>query len=84
MNTLTHYTQRVYTNSENNIVSDRYGLYQASASQTIETDKDIYLDELSLVYYGTPLYYWVIGEFNNIADPFVKIKKGTSLKIPVI
>ena len=41
------------------------------------------LDTLAFRYYGRPDYYWIIGYFNNILDPFVKLdKKYSTLKIP--
>ena len=41
-------------------------------------------DTLSLFYYNTPLYFWVICDFNNIQDPFENPKVGTILKIPTL
>ena len=79
-----HFRQRSYENIEGNRVSERYPLYKTSNYRRVEIEEDITLDELSYKYYGTPLYYWVIGEFNNIKDPFVKVKKGENLKIPVL
>lgn len=81
---LTHYRQRTYTNDEGDTVSDRYTMYSTSSGKSIVTETDVTLDEISLKYYGTPLYYWAIGEVNNISDPFEKIKKGTSIKIPEV
>lgn len=41
------------------------------------------LDSLSFKYYGRPDYYWVIGYFNNIQDPFIELhSKFKTLKIP--
>jgi len=28
------------------------------------------LDTLALYYYGNPIYYWMIADFNDIFDPF--------------
>lgn len=81
---LSHYRQRTYKNSENKMVSDRYTLYSSSEYKQIELDKDLSLDEISLKYYYTPLYYWIIGEANGIKDPFKKIKKGTTIKVPIL
>lgn len=39
-------------------------------------------DSISLYFYNSPLYYWVICDFNNILDPFEELKEGTVLKIP--
>ena len=41
-------------------------------------------DSISLAFYNTPIYFWVICDFNNINDPFDKPKEGTSLNIPVL
>ena len=79
-----HFRQRSYENSEGKRVSARYTLYKTENFKTIEVENDITLDELSYRYYGTPLYYWVIGEANSIEDPFLKIKKGKNIKIPVL
>ena len=81
---VSHYRQRNYINSHDNLVSDRYVLYSSENYKIIELDKDYSLDEISLKYYYTPLYYWIIGEFNNIKDPFVKVKKGVKLRIPIL
>lgn len=41
------------------------------------------LDSLAFKYYGRPDYYWVIGYFNNINDPFEKLsKRFTTIKVP--
>lgn len=40
------------------------------------------LDTLSLYYYGSPLYYWIIADFNRIQDPYKELKEGDILKIP--
>ena len=79
-----HFRQRTYINSENNIVSDRYTLFKPTSYKMVTLEKDLTLDEISFIYYGTPLYYWAIGEVNNIQDPFSKIKKGKILKIPAV
>jgi hypothetical protein len=42
-------------------------------------------DSISLTYYNTPLYYWVISDFNDIQDPFKPLRdKYETLKIPSI
>lgn len=40
------------------------------------------LDSLSLYYYGNPLYYWIIADFNNIQDPYINLEVGQKLNIP--
>lgn len=81
---LERYRQRTYTDNKGNRVSGRYFLYSSLESKTIVLENDLSLDEISLKYYGTPLYYWLIGEANNVSDPFIKLKKGDSVKIPII
>lgn len=81
---ISHYRQRTYKNTENKVVSDRYSLYSPSDYKLVKLEKDLSLDEISIKYYDTPLYYWIIGEANNIKDPFAKVKKGVSLRIPIL
>lgn len=40
------------------------------------------LDSLSLYYYNSPLYFWIIASFNDILDPYEDLKEGIVLKIP--
>ena len=41
-------------------------------------------DSISLTYYNTPLYYWVIMDFNKFQDPFVNLEEGQELLIPTL
>lgn len=41
-------------------------------------------DSISLTYYNTPLYYWVIMDFNDIQDPFTFLEEGQELRIPTL
>ena len=41
-------------------------------------------DSISLSYYNSPLYYWVIMDFNAIQDPFITLEEGLELKIPTL
>lgn len=41
-------------------------------------------DSIALDFYNTPLYFWVICDFNRIQDPFDTPEPGTRLKIPSI
>ena len=82
---LNHYNrQRVYQDDSGNLVSSKYQFYSYSEEKIIILDKELSLDEISYNYYGTPLYYWLIGEANNIKDPFKKIRKGITIKVPVL
>lgn len=40
------------------------------------------LDSVSLYYYNSPLYFWVIADFNDILDPYEDLQEGTMLRIP--
>ena len=41
------------------------------------------LDSLSLQYYGRPDYWWIIADFNDIQDPYVKLfGRYDTLKVP--
>lgn len=40
------------------------------AHKVSDTDN---LDALALKYYGRPDYYWIIADFNNIQDPYIKL-----------
>lgn len=81
---LEQYRQRTYTDQNGNVVSARYTPYKSDETKTIILEEDLTLDEIAMKYLGTPLYYWLIGEANNVSDPFQKLKKGTTVKIPVI
>lgn len=39
-------------------------------------------DSIALRYYDSPLYYWIICDYNRIQDCFRKPEVGTKLKIP--
>jgi hypothetical protein len=41
-------------------------------------------DLISNVFYGTPLFWFLILEYNNIADPFQGLNVGDIIKIPNI
>lgn len=43
------------------------------------------LDSLALKYYGRPDLFWVIADFNNLNDPYIKlVDKMSSIKIPAL
>lgn len=82
---LNHYNrQRTYLDENGNMVSSKYTFYTYDELKNIVLEKDMSLDEISFKYYGTPLYYWLIGEANNIENPFRKLKKGVTVKVPVL
>ena len=37
---------------------------------------------ISALFYGTDIYWWVIGQYNNILDPFSEVVEGVILRIP--
>lgn len=42
-------------------------------------------DSLALTYYNNPTYWWIIANFNNVQDPFMKLStKFSVVKIPSI
>lgn len=41
------------------------------------------LDSIALATYNNPTYYYLICDFNQIQDPFVKLKAGEKLKLPI-
>ena len=40
-------------------------------------------DSISLKFYNSPLYYWVVLSYNDINDPYVQLEEGKILRIPV-
>ena len=49
----------------------------------IKVDESTTLDYLANKYYGRPDYFWVIADFNDIADPFITLSDYfTELKVP--
>lgn len=40
------------------------------------------LDLISLKYYNSPIYWWVIAQANNIFDAFNDVYRGMKLRIP--
>ena len=47
----------------------------------VEPGEENRLDLISNMYYGSPLYWWIIAEASGIFDPTV-VPVGTVLKIP--
>ena len=56
----------------NNLTRQNEGLKQSEAR----------LDLLSNQYYGSPTYWWIIANANNIHDGKLGLKDGTILRIP--
>lgn len=53
-----------------------YTLYEVKKTDTY--------DSIALDFYNTPLYFWVICDYNRIQDPLEHPIPGTKLKIPSI
>lgn len=51
-----------------------YTLHKVKRNETLDT--------LALDYFNNPTFFWVIADFNDIQDPFIKLKEGQELKIP--
>ena len=47
-------------------------------------EKNDTFDSISLYYYNSPLYFWVIMDFNDFQDPFENPPIGSQLKIPTL
>jgi hypothetical protein len=41
-------------------------------------------DLISSVYYGTPIFWWMILLFNNIVDPFEGLNLGDRILVPIL
>ena len=76
----------IYYNKEN----EKY-IYGTTAQINPDTNYSLYktqrgdtLDSIALNYYNNPTFFWVIARFNNILDPYIKLKENIELKIPVL
>lgn len=77
--------QPVYVDSNGNLVSARYKRLDKNLPfNTMVTEAPTTLDILAMQYYGSPLLFWVIGDFNDMLDPTIEIGIGTTLKLPRI
>lgn len=66
-----------YTNSLKDVVFD-----QSDTQYTVEPGTEHRLDLISLKFYDSALYDWVIADANNISDPIKGAAAGTKLIIP--
>lgn len=76
-------------NSDNRFVHETYNDYEIveyddEKVYTVTNKTENRLDIISLMYYKTPQYWWIIAIANNIIDPLAEIKEGTRLRIPSI
>ena len=53
-----------------------YNTYQVEVGDTY--------DSIALSVYNSPLFYWVICDFNDIQNPFEDPQVGTVLRIPTL
>ena len=71
---------------------DKKYMYGISKNLNTNTDYVLHnlvdsdsLDSLALKYYGRPDLFWVIADFNNLNDPYIKlVDKMSSIKIPAL
>jgi len=86
MDVLRRYSsQKTYTDLFGNQIDSRYKRVSKEFSFTLlELDKPRTFDSLSLQFYGTPIMYWLIADYNDYLDPDVLLQAGTKIKIPVI
>ena len=80
-----------YQNNKTKQSSDGKTVYKSKRLKRIPLkNDDIYvatqtgdrLDLLSNQYYGSPTYWWIIANANNIHDGKLGLKDGTILRIP--
>ena len=71
---------------------DKKYMYGISKNLNTNTDYVLHnlvdsdsLDSLALKYYGRPDLFWVIADFNNLNDSYIKlVDKMSSIKIPAL
>ena len=71
---------------------DKKYMYGISKNLNTNTDYVLHnlvdsdsLDSLALKYYGRPDLFWVIADFNNLNDPYIRLDdKMNSIKIPAL
>ena len=80
-----------YLNNETKKTGEGKTVYKTKRLKKIPIkNDDIYvasqtgdrLDLLSNQYYGSPTYWWIIANANNIHDGKLGLKDGTILRIP--
>ena len=80
-----------YLNNDTKETPDGKKVYKSKRLKSIPLkNDDIYvasqtgdrLDLLSNQYYGSPAYWWIIANANNIHDGKLGLKDGTILRIP--
>tara|TARA_R100000479_G_C6356354_1_gene191239 strand:- start:462 stop:758 length:297 start_codon:yes stop_codon:yes gene_type:complete len=80
-----------YLNNDTKKAPDGKTVYKSKRLKKIPlSNDDIYvasqtgdrLDLLANQYYGSPAYWWIIANANNIHDGKLGLKDGTILRIP--
>jgi len=80
-----------YLNNNTKKAPDGKTVYKSKRLKRIPlSNEDIYvasqtgdrLDLLANQYYGSPAYWWIIANANNIHDGKLGLKDGTILRIP--
>ena len=86
------YTSRYATLAYYYNTLDKKYMYGISKNLNTNTDYVLHnlvdsdsLDSLALKYYGRPDLFWVIADFNNLNDPYIRlVDKMSSIKIPAL
>lgn len=80
---------RTIKNEDNRIVHETMNNYKIpeyseEKRYTVSNKFQNRLDIISLMFYKTPEFWWIIAIANDIIDPLTEIKEGTVLRIPDI
>jgi hypothetical protein len=73
----------VGSNNQDNKIAKMEGLFSYTPA-VVPVGYEHRPDLISNVFYGTPLFWFLILEYNNIADPFQGLNVGDIIKIPNI
>lgn len=69
------YNNRYYMGLQSNLSTDTsYSLYEVKQGDSY--------DSIAYNFYGSPLFYWVICDYNRIFDSLKNPTPGTQLKLP--
>ena len=73
-----------HTIDKTHIYGTSYPIKKDASYLIHKTVRNDTFDSISLTYYNTPLYYWVIMDYNDIQDPFTELEEGRELVIPTL
>lgn len=74
-----------YHNLDNKKIYGTTGQLSKDVQYVIhKVEKGDNFDSLSLLYYNSPLYFWIIADYNDIQDTLEEIAEGTLLRIPTL